>query len=257
MQTVGKESCPYSAMETLKAKLRKLEAGEYGERKILPFGVKQIDQSLPEGGLSLGAIHEIAGGGNGAVHGAAAALFAAGIMARTSGQILWCIKRQDLFAPALTSVGLSMNRVIFAEANDEKALLACFEEGLRHGGVSGVVGEVSKLTMLASRRLQLAAEKSGAIGIVIRRWWKVKDADDFGNITAAHTRWRITALPSQSLPVQGVGKACWQLELLRCRAAEKATFEVEACDEKGNLAISSELVNGSGETQTWSKRAVT
>jgi hypothetical protein len=34
---------------------------------------------LPEGGLALGALHEVAGGGNGAVDGAAAALFTAGI----------------------------------------------------------------------------------------------------------------------------------------------------------------------------------
>ena len=91
MQSVCEEPRSYSAMETRKAKLRKLEAGECGERKILPFGVEQIDQSLPGGGLCLSAIHEIAGGGNGAVHGAAAALFAAGIVARTSGQLLRCI----------------------------------------------------------------------------------------------------------------------------------------------------------------------
>jgi hypothetical protein len=46
------------------------------------FGVHAIDARLPQGGLVLGALHEVAGGGgNGAVHGAAAALFAAGIMA--------------------------------------------------------------------------------------------------------------------------------------------------------------------------------
>ena len=37
-------------------------------------------------------------------------------------------------------------------------MLACFEEGLRHGGLAGVVAEVAKLPMTPSRRLQLAAE---------------------------------------------------------------------------------------------------
>jgi hypothetical protein len=61
---------------------------------------RRIDRRLPGGGLALGALHEVAGGGNGAVDGAAAALFAAGIAARTKGKVLWCITRADLFAPA-------------------------------------------------------------------------------------------------------------------------------------------------------------
>jgi len=74
---------------------------------VLPFGVKAIDRRLPEGGLALGALHEVAGGGNGAIDGAAAALFAAGIAARTRGRVLWCVTRQDLFAPALAGVPVS------------------------------------------------------------------------------------------------------------------------------------------------------
>jgi protein ImuA len=53
--------------------------------------------------LALGALHEVAGGGNGAIDAAAAALahFAAGIAARTRGRVLWCVPRQDLFAREL------------------------------------------------------------------------------------------------------------------------------------------------------------
>jgi len=98
----------------------------------LPFGIKAIDEHLPEGGLALGALHEVAGGGNDAVDGAAAALFAAGIAARTRGRMLWCVAHQDLFAPALAQAGLAPDRVIYVEAGDDKAVLACFEEALRH-----------------------------------------------------------------------------------------------------------------------------
>jgi protein ImuA len=41
--------------------------------------------------LALGVLHEVVGGGNGAVDGAAAALFAAWIAARTKGLVLWCV----------------------------------------------------------------------------------------------------------------------------------------------------------------------
>jgi protein ImuA len=60
-----------------------------------------MDRRLPGGGLGLGCLHEIAGGGNGAVDGAAAAMFAAGIAARTKGKVLWVVTRSDLFAPAI------------------------------------------------------------------------------------------------------------------------------------------------------------
>src|SRR5215471_20720205 len=160
---------PIAVVEALRGRIQCLE-GRARHRAVLPFGIKAIDERLPEGGLALGALHEVAGGGNGAIDGAAAALFAAGIAARTQGRVLWCVTRQDLFAPALAAAGLAPDRVIYVEAGDEKSVLACFEEGLRHGGSHGglhggfgaVVAEVARLSMTASRRLQLAAEGSGA-----------------------------------------------------------------------------------------------
>ncbi len=242
-------------VEELRERIQRLEGAAARRRLVLPFGIKEIDRHLPGGGLALGALHEVAGGGNGAIDGAAAALFAAGIAARTRGQVLWCVIRQDLFAPALAQAGLVPDRVIYVEAGDEKAVLACFEEGLRHGGLAAVVAEVARLSMTASRRLQLAAESSGAIGIAIRRWRRQTEAADFGQPTASVTRWRVTALPATPLPVPGVGRARWQLELIRCRAGESADFEVEACDAKGRLALPSDLVHGSGQKEIGRRRA--
>src|SRR3546814_6474626 len=92
-------------------------------KAVLPFGSAEVDARLPGEGLALGALHEIAGGGNGAIDGAAAALFAAGIAARTKGKVLWCLTRPDLFAPALAQAGLPPDRVIYVEAGDDKTVL--------------------------------------------------------------------------------------------------------------------------------------
>jgi protein ImuA len=243
------------AVEEVRNRIRVLEAGRGAGHGHLPFGVEAIDQRLPGGGLALGALHEIAGGGNGAIDGAVAALFAAGIMARTTGQVLWCVTRKDLFAPAIAQAGLHPDRVIYAEAGDEKTVLACFEEGLRHGGLAGVVGEVAKLPMTASRRLQLAAESSGTLAIAVRRWRRAAEAADFGQPTASVTRWRVSALPSAVLPVSGVGRARWLAELLRARAGECADFIVEACDETGRLAVPAELADRSLAAIAGSRRA--
>jgi protein ImuA len=239
----------------LRAQIEKIEGKGRRAKSVLPFGITDIDSRLPGGGLTLGALHEIAGGGNGAVDGAAAALFAAGIAARTRGKVLWVITRPDLFAPALAQAGLPPDRVIYVEAGNDKTVLACIEEGLRHGGLGAVVGEVARLDMTASRRLQLCAEGSGTIGIALRRWRRQTEASDFGQPTAAATRWRVSVMPSAALPVPGVGRHRWLLELIRARAGESADFEVEACDDSGRLALPAELVHRPASAEGWRRGA--
>lgn len=243
-------------LDTLREKIRRIEAGDRVSRGHLPFGEPELDGRLPGGGLALGALHEVAGGGNGALDGAAAALFAAGILARTHGPVLWCGGTRDLFAPAIALVGLHPDRVIYAEANSDKDVLACMEEGLRHGGLAGVIGEVCRLAMTPSRRLQLAAETSGTIGIAIRRWRRPAEAADFGQPTASTTRWRVSALPASPLPVPGVGRPRWFVELIRAKAGECAEFEVESCDEEGRIAIPAELVHRPAQADDGRERAV-
>src|ERR1700704_6625850 len=109
-------------IEELRERIRRLDGAAGRPRMVLPFGIKEIDRHLSGGGLALGALHEVAGGGNGAIDGAAAALFAAGIAARTCGLVLWCVTRQDLFAPALAQAGLLPRRVLYVEAGDDKTL---------------------------------------------------------------------------------------------------------------------------------------
>jgi protein ImuA len=260
---------PTPIVQALRTRLQILDGATRRRRAVLPFGIPAIDGRLPDGGLALGALHEVAGGGSGAIDGAAAALFATGIAARTRGRVLWCMTRPDLFAPAIAAAGLAPDRVIYVEARDEKTVLACFEEGLReHCGLGAVIGEVAGLSMTASRRLQLAAEGSGAIGIAIRRlpaFHRTRgkpvqenvekgQTADLGHPTAAVTRWRVSALPSVSLPVVGIGRARWRLELIRCRGGESACFDVEACDAQGRLALPSGLVYGPDQEAVGQRR---
>ena len=84
--------------------------------------------------------------------GLTATLFVAGIAARTKGKVLWCIVRPDLFAPALAQAGLAPDRVIYVEAGDDRTVLSCMEEGLRHGGPSAVVAEVARMAAVHAIR---------------------------------------------------------------------------------------------------------
>ncbi len=246
---------PELAIQSLRAQIERIEGTNRRAKAVLPFGIPELDTRLPGGGLALGALHEVAGGGNGAIDGAAAALFSAGVAARTRGRVLWCITRPDLFAPALAQAGLGADRVIYVEACDDKTVLSCMEEGLRHGGLGSVVGEVARLSMTASRRLQLAAEGTGSIGIALRRWRRQTEAADFGQPTAAMTRWRVSVMPSAALPVPGVGRPRWLVELIRARAGDSADFEMEACDDTGCLALPADLVHRPGAAEGWRRSA--
>ena len=245
------ERAPNPAFAALRTRISQLEGNGARTREVLPFGIPRLDQKLPGGGLALGCLHEVAGGGNGAVDGAAAACFVAGIAARTQGKVLWCVAQQDLFAPGLEQSGLMPDRVIHVEAGDDKSVLACMEEGLRHGGLGAVVADIARLPMTASRRLHLAAKESGVIGIAVRRWRRQSDANDFGQPTAAMTRWRVSVLPSKALPVPGVARARWLIELIRARAGESLDIELEACDGSGHLGLPADMADRPAAAEDW------
>ncbi len=181
--------------------------------------------------------------------GAAAALFAAGIAARTKGPIVWCLTRPDLFFPALAQAGLHPQRVVFVESDKEEDVAANMEEALSYGGCGAVVGEMVRLPMVVSRRLQLVAERTGTIALAVRRWRRQTEANDFGQPTASTTRWRVSVTPSEELPVPGVGRPRWFLELMRSRAGECAEFYVGACDGEGRIHISTEFADGQDQTR--------
>ncbi len=222
------------AIASLRAHIRALERPAARPGGLLPFGLPALDQALPEGGLARGALHEIAGGGASPHLAPAATLFAAGILARLEAPVLWCATTPDLFAPGLAQAGLHPDRVLHAWLPDDRSVLLAMEEALRHPGLAAVLGELDKLGMTASRRLGLAAEKSGVTALALRRPRGTADPLP----TAAATRWRVTALPSAPLPSPGIGRAQWRLELLRCRGGEPRTWLVEACDAQGRLALS-------------------
>lgn len=214
-------------------------------KPILPFGLTEIDRHLPNAGLPLGRLHEVAGTGPETEHATAATLFTAGLAARLKGPVLWIIHQSDLFAPGLAAVGLSPSRIIYAHAPQPAAILLSMEEGLRAPGLAAVVAELpGKLTLTASRRLQLAAETSGVTAFVLRRSRRHNDPV-LADPIAAVTRWRLSTLPSpppfpDAPDVPGLGPAWWRLDLVRCRGAEPVSWIVEACDAKGHLRLAAD-----------------
>jgi len=224
-------------LERLRAEVRAIAAAGKDSAAVLPFGVDDLDARLAGGGLADAGVHEAAGATGGYSDDAAATLFLTGIAGRRagrSGTVLWVVARRDLFAPGLAQTGLSPGKLLVAEAGRDADVLAVMEEGLRHGALAAVVGEIGRAGLTETRRLQLAAEEGGTMALLLRRWRK---DDPLAEPSSALTRWRIGSAPSAPLPVPGVGRACWNVELARQRGGPGFSCLMEACDAQGRLAL--------------------
>jgi protein ImuA len=211
--------------------------GSPEQASVLPFGLETMDRHLLGGGLALGRLHEFMEGGTETEYAAAATLFVAGIAARLKGPVLWCLHGQDLFAPALSRVGLHPDRVIYCETRNEADALAAMETGLRHAGLAAVIGEIVKLPLNASRRLHLAAEQHRVTALVIRRWHTRAQRALANQPSSAVTRWRISPCVGEDERFHGLPRARWTLNLLRARGSNPHSWIVEACDAQGRLAL--------------------
>jgi protein ImuA len=236
-------------LSELRERIRRIERPTLAVHGVLPLGIAAIDRVLPGGGLARGALHEILGMGGDEEDGALAAAFAAGILGRLArtqdGTVLWCLPRSDLYGPGLAAHGLDPAHLVLVRASRDTEILWAMEEGLRASGIAAVVGEVGVLPAVASRRLQLAAERSGITAFLLRRWRDGSQAARERNLpNAAVTRWRIAALPSQpSWGEPGVGCPRWRVELLRCRGGEPACWEVEEADATGHVSLAAALAD--------------
>ena len=219
--------------------------------RVLPFGIDEIDSRLGAGGLRAGALHEATAQSGALVDDAATTLFLAGIAAREAvnagGLVLWASCRPDIYAPGLAQAGLTAASVIYAHTPDDAALLAVIEDAARDGTPSAIVADASKVSMVATRRLQLVAAEAD-IPILLMRRRRKRDEDSFAEPSAAWTRWRIGSAPSARLEVAGVGRARWSIELARQRGGEGFSLILEASDETGCLAVPAELGHRAAET---------
>ena len=166
---------PPETLARLRDEVRRLERATAPDAAAgtVTLGVADIDRHLPWGGLPRGALHEVIAEHPGAAVGFAAVL-AARLAARDTtrntknaadGMVLWCegartLDAGALHAPGLVRFGLAPERVICVRARTDRDALWALEEGLG-AGLGAVVGEVGRVTLTESRRLQLGAEAAG------------------------------------------------------------------------------------------------
>lgn len=151
----------------------------------------------------------------------AAAGFAVALaLADGAASMLWlrtdAAERQGgrLHAAGLHELGLDPDTLIMAVLPDETALLRAAGDAARCAGLGIVMleawGRAPGLDLTATRRLQLAAESSGATVLLLR-------VDAQPQPSAAATRWGVAACPSTALAADAPGRPAFFIELQRRR----------------------------------------
>ena len=133
--------------------------------------------------------------------------------------LLWVQERMAILEGGrIYPPGLGIAELIHVEASDARAALWAMEEGLRCSALGGVIGEIwgdpRALDFTATRRLAVAAERSGVSAWLVRLGGQT-------NLSGARMRWRVASAPSlvNGLDARAPGEAVWAAELFRARGA--------------------------------------
>lgn len=206
-------------LAALRARIRALE-GRGAGLAIPPVRLgPALDRLLGEEGLARAALHELAG--------PAATLFALAVAKAAldrPGLLVWCLDEAGISArglpwpPGLAARGLDSSRLLLVRAPRAIALAGAVEEALASPAASVVVAELARAGLGLTRRLQLAVERGGGLGLLLR---PVRDPSP----SAASTRWWVTPVPA------GEGSPRLRLELWRAKSGAEGAVEVRV-DER-------------------------
>ena len=224
-------------LAALRDNIERLEAcGEAYSPRRVPLGHADADASL-QGGLALGAVHEVfAESGR---QSAVATGFVAGISGRVAARrpVVWI--RQDfteveagaVSMSGFSELGLDPRCLVSVHAADVDHALRTAADALACDAVGAVVlevwGEARQLDLVASRKLTLAAQASGATGLVLRMAANPRPS-------TAETRWIVRAAhsPPGSHPSNAWGSPLFEAQLVRNRHGPTGRWIMEwKCDE--------------------------
>lgn len=178
--------------------------------------------AFPQQIFPTGAVHEYISGSHAAT--AATSGFIAGILGslmQNGGSCVWIGPEKIIFPAGLKAFGIEPDRVLFIHLKKEKDICWAMEAALQVEGLAGVVSELPDLNFTLSRRLQLAVEKSGVTGFVLRQQPRKLHP------TACVGRWQISSLASyhpDGMP--GIGFPCWNVELQKIRGGKPGSWQL-------------------------------
>jgi len=153
----------------LKEKLRRWEGRERGSatNTVLSTGLPELDRLLPQGGLTPGTLWEWLSAGEGAGS-ATLTLFLAARVQAQGGALVVIDERREFYPPASAQLGIDLERTVVVQPANARDALWTWEQALRSPAGCTVWGWLERLDDRSFRRLQLAAEAGGGLGLLLR-----------------------------------------------------------------------------------------
>lgn len=136
---------------------------------VVATGFPELDRVLPGGGWPTHAVTEIrvSDWGIGELR---LLLPAMQVLNREGRWLIWVSPPFEPYAPALCRNGLDLHRVLVVDTGgSDTDLWWVIEKLLRHPSASLVMAWPERIKAVAVRRLQLAAEEGGTIGMLFHR----------------------------------------------------------------------------------------
>lgn len=165
-------------------------------------GLNVLDDIAPNGEFQGGAVHELLWP-RPSIFPTSLALLLAKAAQKIGGAVAWSDPDRELYLPAFSAAGIDLQHLILLRCTDRAEQLWALAECLRCRGVSATVAPIQHLNQIEARRLQLAAERGGGVGVFIRPY-----TPGVSSCYAAATRWLIQTAPGND-QVQR-----WKVELL-------------------------------------------
>ena len=155
-------------VEMLRRKIIRLEESRRGgHEKAVSTRCGPLDELLPEGGVRRGALAEWLAAGEGSGSGTLA-LLCAREACRDGGTLVVLDDRREFYPPAAVRLGIALEQLVVVRANNPADNLWALDQALRCPAVAAVLAWPEKLDGRVFRRLQLAAEEGGGLGLLVR-----------------------------------------------------------------------------------------
>src|ERR1700685_3806912 len=154
-------------LEQLAQLCRNGEPRRMASRLAPPSGVPALEASLPGGSWPIGAIAELMSDAIGIGELSLLVPVLSGL-GRAGRYIAWMAPPYLPYAPALAQRGLPLERMLLIRTRSLQESLWAAEQALRCPAVGAVLGWPASIVDRNVRRLQLAAEAGGSLGILYR-----------------------------------------------------------------------------------------
>lgn len=186
---------PVDVMRRLERQIRDLESLQRAHTGVFSSGCHAMDTFLPHGGYTCGSLVEFIADKHvteGSIGLTTLALQIAKSVCESGKYLVVIDPDLQLFPPALKQLGVPLERLICLRPKNYSDLVWGMDQVLRNASVGSVIASMERVDDRVARRIQLAAEAGGGLGILLRSLESVRYHSSW-----AEVQWMVHSVPLQ------------------------------------------------------------